>query len=1463
MFNVDIYNNPEPLSIFLAQPSGKIICCLDEFINTDDTSLVIGLNQQYELDFTITNSLNDIQTSYEAIQEGMYLFVEKIGLFKMKQPSVKNNGITETKTVIAFSCDCELEDKNCSLSLNMGTTESQEYLVTYDDDETESLLNPYTNIPYDWLVIYNTFPEQLEIAKEKYINGYYGSKDASGQVTTTDESIISELSQLFNLIPRLKNKVTETVDSNGISDYSLTEYVLFTYDESGEKLISITLLSNFLDRVDTLITFYKKYRKQLSLLSVVLDKIGGAWDIGEIYGVSEGDYTLANKKYQFETDETIYSFLTYTLSEASECIVSFDLVNRKVNMTPVSVIGENTGINFSYDNLINTLDISSNDEQLTTRLYVTGASDLSIEQVNFGLAYIDDITYKLNARDSNGKRIYVSDELAEKYMKFIEYRESLRQQYIQYSKDYSSYGEQITELQYRVPNDSLKTDWGTYTYDELTAALTTYKNLLASLIALYKEDYGTAGVNDDGSVNESYIKQTMYWYDYEAYQNTITEIECACHTYPYYSDETKWTDEDIAQFKEAIKAWETDWTLYGTIELQAKIDTYTSNMKILAEQSVILTSAEADTIKTWSELTDDEKEQFGGAEINYFYDKYMTYYNYRQSAYEYLDSLQTEINSLKKAQTDCQANRVNIVKNVTVDNYFTADECKEIYLLYRDSSYSNENILVTSIDDSSKSIDIMSELLDDGIEKLSTLCRPQLTFAVDSDNLLGLVEFQPLWKHFIPGNYILVQYKDNTYMKLRLVGYKFNPLLPSSKEFTMTFSNYIRSKTKVSDLEDLLGLSASAGTNGGSGSSSGGSDGTYGESDDIDVTISNTMLAKLLNSEMFGTRVSNIILDTVDVNSITAKYAKFEGLAKGTTTIDGKCVTTGYIIDQMYNGKDGDVDNTSGSVINLESGKFNFAGGKIKYDGDTLAVKGSITADSGYIGGESGFVIAAGKLYSNGHSAYNTDKDGVYVGTDYIALGKNGATYFKSDGTGKIGSWYVNGSSIYRGNANYGTSGGMYFGTNGISISDKFKVDNEGNLSITDLFTVTKDGKLTATSASITGDITADKLTATSEGTIACWNINSTSIWHGNKSWGQAGGMYFGTSGLSVSNKFTVTATGNVNIGDKLKFDGSTLTFGSDVTLEWSQVSNSPTIPTDVSQLTDSYGQKWSTSIGNSWISTANVIAQNLTVNNGNFTKTFKVNSYMNNPTWGQTDLYFVIDSSSSGIEFGYTSGGNLAAGIVIDDTSIQITTPNNAKFGYDNLYINGVSFGEIIPSYDLSLYAKKASNNTFSGNNTFNGTSTFGDKVTLNDEISANGIKKHTSTSTANIRMQDGTNAWLAELTSSSQRYKHDISDIVDETLKPSKLYDLPIRQYIYNFDYLDDDDKRYNKLVCGFIAEEMDEYYPIATEYNPNGQPENWNERYVIPPMLALIQEQHKEINELKSQLNEILDSLGKANN
>ena len=69
-------------------------------------------------------------------------------------------------------------------------------------------------------------------------------------------------------------------------------------------------------------------------------------------------------------------------------------------------------------------------------------------------------------------------------------------------------------------------------------------------------------------------------------------------------------------------------------------------------------------------------------------------------------------------------------------------------------------------------------------------------------------------------------------------------------------------------------------------------------------------------------------------------------------------------------------------------------------------------------------------------------------------------------------------------------------------------------------------GSVNATSGNFVGNVIANTITATQSGTIACWAINSSSIYNGNNSFGNANGMYFGTSGLSLGSAFKVTKAG-------------------------------------------------------------------------------------------------------------------------------------------------------------------------------------------------------------------------------------------------------------------------------------------------------------------------------------------------
>lgn len=104
-----------------------------------------------------------------------------------------------------------------------------------------------------------------------------------------------------------------------------------------------------------------------------------------------------------------------------------------------------------------------------------------------------------------------------------------------------------------------------------------------------------------------------------------------------------------------------------------------------------------------------------------------------------------------------------------------------------------------------------------------------------------------------------------------------------------------------------------------------------------------------------------------------------------------------------------------------------------------------------------------------------------------------------------------------------------------------------------------------------------------------------------------------------------------------------------------------------------------------------------------------------------------------------------------------------------------------------------------------------------------------------------------IAVKSSSSIRYKHDIKPIESADLNPHKLLDLPVVQFRWNEDHIPQYKDMKDIIVPGIIAEDVAEIYPAAVIHDGD-KIESWDERRIIPGMLALIQEQEKRIAKLE---------------
>ena len=111
-----------------------------------------------------------------------------------------------------------------------------------------------------------------------------------------------------------------------------------------------------------------------------------------------------------------------------------------------------------------------------------------------------------------------------------------------------------------------------------------------------------------------------------------------------------------------------------------------------------------------------------------------------------------------------------------------------------------------------------------------------------------------------------------------------------------------------------------------------------------------------------------------------------------------------------------------------------------------------------------------------------------------------------------------------------------------------------------------------------------------------------------------------------------------------------------------------------------------------------------------------------------------------------------------------------------------------------------------------------------------------------------------ILECTDSTRRIKNSESEDLGD-MDPEALYRLPVKTYKYNDGYLSDKDPRCGQRFIGFMAEDTEEIYPYAVDYDDDGLPRNWNIRVMVPAMMKLIQRQHGKIIEMEEKINEII--------
>lgn len=306
-----------------------------------------------------------------------------------------------------------------------------------------------------------------------------------------------------------------------------------------------------------------------------------------------------------------------------------------------------------------------------------------------------------------------------------------------------------------------------------------------------------------------------------------------------------------------------------------------------------------------------------------------------------------------------------------------------------------------------------------------------------------------------------------------------------------------------------------------------------------------------------------------NTGDLYASSAELVGKITATSGYLGSA-SKGFIIDEsgIYSGKkDGTADgnitlsnsNFSRTINNVGHSNLRFAIGSkfaVASDGTLYAVngefEGKITATSGYLGSASkGFIIDESGIYSGTKSGtsdgditlstidLNRVIDGTSVNNlrfligENFAVAKDGSVYISGKITatsGYLGSvakgFIIDESGIYSGKKDGTADGNITLSNSTFSRSIGGSSRDNLRLAIGGNFGVNSSGVIYASGANVSGNITATTLTATNSGTIGPWTISSTALYYKNATFGDASGIYIGTSGISLSDKFKVTSTG-------------------------------------------------------------------------------------------------------------------------------------------------------------------------------------------------------------------------------------------------------------------------------------------------------------------------------------------------
>lgn len=935
--NYDIYGNTESAIIYLAKPGKRFFCALGG-IDTSTVSVTLRTNNTAELTFTVDKYVDGVESQgYEELDEMMELYCDGIWYKIMDPPTETNDGTQCTKDITAESYEISLTQyKLKNFKINMGEEDSYEmmYQKNHDinkfyqikfynpEDEDLSFLHivlKHADVP-GWKIGYvdNITPDDDKVllpneicnfdVDDQNVYAFFTQTAAPAYKCVfefdTENLLINvykpdSLGKDTNVVLGFRNiqdSVTISRDDSlvtqfyvdGLDDYNID---LANFGNSvitdcshfcREPYMNIVLQEKYTawqkyieSRRDEYCNLSREYNKNLDILAelmnrVPIDTAQTNWfgqKVEDLKDAYDSNMAIIKGFESIHVDEE-GNFDLEDLKNSSDWPMYESIMNYTLPSIVAALQAQDETIEgFGKGNIISCV----NPVVLGQDWYMVGSGTSSFQtvQINDAPAYGITRGVKVTGTDGGIYQHNISIEPSQRYTLSCFVKGSGT-----FYLGYNNTGEDRKNISYNITSSWTRV----YTSFNLTSHL-------IDVAFTGSSDFTVCGMQ--------------------------LEMGDAPSQFGYFT-----------QSEAIMKAYETDWKLYGIAELKTKIATYDSCIKELKKNGYA-----------------DGYNPLSGYEEAYFtqmHQKYLDYLNLKDQAETALKERQAEYDAAKKPEI--QEKRNQIAKDVLMENFgkvqekypaFTDKETYIIKSLYNQATYSNENIIITTLDSTVDAVDKAITLYKDAVEELYVESHPQYTYTDEIGNIYALPEFREYHDQLAVNDFVRLGLSDTRYVKLRVVEIRYNPC-DMDETMEVTFSNMVQYKSKLTNDNEFLTNALNQTSD-----RTGGRVNSVNKSSTSDYVITSEAIKQIFSNPLFNSMLGGTTTGgtgsggTITAGMIVAELVKakegiFDKLTVDTAFmkyLDVKLVSADKITTRILEAEQANIEKLSAKII--ESNQIN------------------------------------------------------------------------------------------------------------------------------------------------------------------------------------------------------------------------------------------------------------------------------------------------------------------------------------------------------------------------------------------------------------------------------------------------------------------------------------------------------------------------------------------------------------